>query len=215
MAKEGKEDAGAAGMDEEMVEIGSMEFAMAAVIAEAKALDPATLKEARRRMDWPKWDLAIKAELEALKMVGTWGVVERPRGRNIVACKWVLHIKKDVARRIECYKARLVAKGFTQVYGLDYYEMFVPVAKLASIRTILTIAARNNWPINMFNFHSSFLNGQLNEDKEVFMEQPPGYEESDPQRYCVKLYKSLYGLKQAGCKLYEIVCRFNSCNSCR
>ena len=54
-------------MDEEMVQIGSMEFAMATVIVEAKALDPATLEEARRRMDWPKWDLAIKVELEALK----------------------------------------------------------------------------------------------------------------------------------------------------
>ena len=59
----------------------------------------------------------------------------------------------------------------------------------------------------MFNFHSAFLNGQLDEDKEVFMEQLPGYEESDLQKYCVKLYKSLYGLKQARCKWYEIVCR--------
>jgi Reverse transcriptase (RNA-dependent DNA polymerase) len=90
---------------------------------------------------------------------------------------------------------------------VDYYETFAPVAKLASIRTILAIAARNNWPIDMFDFHSAFLNGQLDEDEEVFMEQPPGYEESDPQKYCVKLYKSLYGLKQAGRKWYEIVCR--------
>ena len=92
-------------MDKEMVEIGSMEFAMATVITEAKTLDPATLKKARRRMDWPKWDLGIKAELEALKKAGTWGVIERLRGRNIVVCKWVLHIKKDVAGKIECYKA--------------------------------------------------------------------------------------------------------------
>ena len=100
-----EEDTGAAGMDEEMVEVGSMELAMAAVIAKAEALDPATLEKARRRMDWPKWDLAIKAELEAVKKAGTWGVVGRPRRRNIVACKWVLHIKKDAARGIERYKA--------------------------------------------------------------------------------------------------------------
>ena len=67
MAKEAEADTGAAGMDEEMVQIGSMEFAMATVIVEAETLDPATLEEARRRMDWPKWDLAIKVELEALK----------------------------------------------------------------------------------------------------------------------------------------------------
>ena len=122
-------------MDEEMVEIGSTEFSMATVIAEAEALITAMLEEAMGRMDWPKWDLEIKVELEALKKAGTWRVIERPKGRNIVVCKWVLHIKKDSARKIECYKAQLVAKGFTQVYGVDYYETFTPVAKLASICT--------------------------------------------------------------------------------
>ena len=189
MAKEGEEDTGAAGMDKEMVEVSSVEFAMAAVIVEAEALDPAMLKEARRRMDWLKWDLVIKAELEALKKAGTWGVVERLKGRNTVVCKWVLHIKKDAARKIERYKAQLVAKGFPQVYGVDYYEPFTPVSKLTYIQTILAIAARNNWPIDMFDFHSVFLNGKLNEDEEVFMEKLPGYEESDLQKYCAKLYK--------------------------
>ena len=74
-AKEGEADTGAVGMNKEVVEICSMKFKMAAVIAEAKVLDPAMLEEVRRRMDWPKWDLAIKAELEALKKAGTWGVV--------------------------------------------------------------------------------------------------------------------------------------------
>jgi hypothetical protein len=79
MGKEGEEDTGAAGMDEEMVEVGSMEFTMAAVIAEAEALDPATLEEAKRRMDWPKWDLVIKVELEVLKR---WELGELVRGRG-------------------------------------------------------------------------------------------------------------------------------------
>jgi hypothetical protein len=105
MAKKGEADTGAAGMDKEMVKSSRMEFVMAAVSAEAEALDPAALEEARRRMDWPKWDLAIKAELEVLKKAGTWGVVERLRGRNIVACKLVLHIKKDAAGKIKHYKA--------------------------------------------------------------------------------------------------------------
>ena len=205
MAKEGVLDTGDARMDEEMVENGSMEFAVAAVIAEAEALDPAMLEEARRRMDWLKWDLAIKAELEALKKVGTWGVIERPKGRNIFACKWVLHIKKDAAGKIEHYKAQLIGNGFTQVYGVDYYETLAPVAKHACIQTILAITAHNNWPINMFDFHSAFLNRKLDEDEEVFMEQLPGYEESNPHKCCVKLYKSLYGLKQARHKWYKII----------
>ena len=124
---------------------------------------------------WKRWEL---------------GELLRGRGGGIL-----LHIKKDVAGKIERYKAWLIAKGFTQVYEVDYYETFTPVAKLASIRTILTITACNNWPINIFNFHSACLNGQLDEDKEVFIEQLSGYEESDPQKCCVRLYTSLYGLK--------------------
>jgi hypothetical protein len=69
------------------------------------------------------------------------------------------------------------------------------------------IAARNRWQINMFNFHSAFLNRKLDGNKEVFMEQPPSYEDSDRIKYCLKLYKSIYGLKQAGRKWYKIVCR--------
>jgi Reverse transcriptase (RNA-dependent DNA polymerase) len=59
----------------------------------------------------------------------------------------------------------------------------------------------------MFNFHSAFLNGKLNSDKEVFMEQPQGYEESDRKQYVCKLLKLLYGLKQAGRKWYDALCQ--------
>lgn len=59
----------------------------------------------------------------------------------------------------------------------------------------------------MFDFHSAFLNGQLDADKEVFMEQPPGYEEKDRRKYVVKLFKTIYGLKQAGRRWYEVLCK--------
>jgi hypothetical protein len=96
---------GAVGMDEDFVGLGSVEFVMAGAIAEVEALEPASLKKARRRNDWPKWDEAIKVELDVLKKAGTWGVVERPRGWNIVASKWVFRIKKDAASKIKHYKA--------------------------------------------------------------------------------------------------------------
>jgi hypothetical protein len=76
-------------MDEDFVGLGSVEFAMAGAIAEAEALEPASLEKAWRRKDWLKWDEAIKVKLDALKKAETWGVVERPRGWNIVASKWV------------------------------------------------------------------------------------------------------------------------------
>ena len=64
-----------------------------------------------------------------------------------------------------------------QVYGVDYFKTFALVVKLAFICTILAIAACNDWDIGIFNFHSAYLNGELNED--VFMEQPPNYEMAD------------------------------------
>ena len=112
---------------------GQIEHAMAAAISEVEAIDPQSLEEVMRRPDWPKWEIAIREELKALKEAGTWGIVERPKGRNIVRNKWVFRIKKDAAGRIERYKARLVAKGFTQVHGVDYYDTWAPVAKLGSI----------------------------------------------------------------------------------
>ena len=121
----------------------------------------------------------IKTELDTLKKAGTWGIVERPKRQNIVKCKWVFKIKKNTAGNIKRYKARLVAKGFTQIQGIDYYDTWAPVAKFASICFLLTIAAQNGWPIDMFDFHSAFLNGQLDSDEEIFMEQPLGYEECD------------------------------------
>ena len=89
------------------------------------------------------------------------------------------------------------------MFGIDYYDMWAPVAKLRSIWLILATATHNGWPVNMFDFHSTFLGGQLNSNEEVFMELPEGYEELDPKQYVCKLFKSLYRLKQASHKWYD------------
>ena len=94
-----------------------------------------------------------------------------------------------------------------QVQGVDYYDTWAPVAKLGLIHFLLATAAQHGWPIDMFDFHSMFLNGQLDSDEEVFIEQPQGYEELDKKWYVCKLFKSLYGLKQAGRKWYDALCR--------
>jgi hypothetical protein len=188
------------------LEVGDMASGMVAAMAEADALEP-TYEEARNRSDWPQWKAAIEVELENLQVAGTWDVVERPASTNVVDSKWVFRIKKNADGSIDKYKARLVARGFTQVYGVDYYETFAPVAKLASIRSILAIAARNDWPIDMFDFHSAFLNGELDVDEDIYMEQPPNHAAADPDRYVVKLHKSIYGLKQAGKKWYDSLSR--------
>jgi hypothetical protein len=204
--QEGDEAAQMAELDGEweFIDSGDVASGMAAAMAEADALEP-TYEEAQSRSDWPEWKKAIQIELNTLKAAGTWELVERPSNTNVVDSKWVFRVKKDADGNISKWKARLVARGFTQVYGVDYFETFAPVAKLASIRSILAIAARNDWDISMFDFHGAYLNGQLDED--IFMEQPPDYETADRERYVVKLRKTLYGLKQAGKKWYDSLCR--------
>ena len=97
-------------------------------------------------------------------------------------CKWVYHIKYTADCQIEKYKARLVARGFTQVHGINYSETYAPVTRAASLRIILALAARNGWPIDVFDFNSAFLNSELDSSEGIYMEQPPGFEETGPNR---------------------------------
>ena len=109
------------------------EYALAAEISEAEALEPQTLKEARSHPDWPLWEKAINKELATLKAAGTWELVDIPSNANLVGSKWVFRAKKDAARHVVWYKARLIAQGFSQVLGVNYFDTFAPVARLSSI----------------------------------------------------------------------------------
>jgi hypothetical protein len=107
------------------------------------------------------------------------------------------------AGQIDKYKARLVAQGFPQVEGVDYFVTFAPVAKMSALRTILAIAARNDWDINVFDFHGAFLNGEFDDEEEIYMEQPPDFEFADRRKYVLRLHKTIYGLNQSSRKWYE------------
>jgi len=97
---------------------------------------------------------------------------------NVVSCKWVFHIKCNADGSINKYKAHLIASGFTQVYGLDYFNTYSPVARLTSIRLILAIAACYDWDIESFDFVGVYLNGELNDNEEIYMQNPSGYEDN-------------------------------------
>jgi hypothetical protein len=175
---------------------------MATVMDAAECLNP-TYEEAKRRSDWPKWQQAIKVELNSLERNGTWSVVKRPKEANVVDCKWVLRIKKNAAGEIEKYKARLVACGFTQIHGIDYYETYAPVARLASFRLLIAMVNRNGWPLDSFDFDSAYLNSVLSDDEIIYLEQLKGYEKGNRRKYVLHLQKALYGLKQGACSWYE------------
>ena len=153
---------------------------------------PERLEEA---MSNPKWLEAMRAEMEALEKNHTWRLVSLPKGRKLVGCKWVFTVKYGPTGLIDRYKARLVAKGFTQTYGIDFQETFSPVAKLNTIRILLSLAANLDWPLHQFDVKNAFLHGDLEE--EVYMAIPPGYSHSGSQQLVCKLEKALYGLKQS------------------
>jgi histone deacetylase 1/2 len=137
----------------------------------------------------------MDTEYQALAKNQTWHLVPRPKGKNIVGCKWVYKIKRKADGSVDRYKARLVAKGFKQKYGIDYEETFSPVVKAATIRLILSIAVSRGWSLRQLDVQNAFLHGLL--DEEVYMLQPPVYIDKRHPTYVCKLDKALYGLKQA------------------
>jgi hypothetical protein len=115
-------------MDEEINGI-----AMSVKMDEVSGLLPSSLNEAMQSPDWLRWKEAMDEEREALEAHGTWKVVDAPKGSNVIGCRWVYAIKRDAAGNIVRYTARLVAQGFSQISGIDFFDTYAPVAKMASI----------------------------------------------------------------------------------
>lgn len=153
---------------------------------------PLSIVDIKFRPDSAKWMEAVNREMNSLLQNNTWVLTELPEGRSTVDCKWVFKRKHD-QNGLPCeYKARLVARGFSQRKGFDYQETYSPVAKIASFRILLAIAAQFNLEIHQMDVKTAFLNGNLNE--EIYMTQPDGFAKDN---LVCKLNKSIYGLKQA------------------
>jgi hypothetical protein len=148
----------------------------------------------------PDWVLAMQEELNNFTRNEVWHLVPRPN-RNVVGTKWVFRNKQDVHGVVTRNKTRLVAKGFSQVEGLDFDETYAPVARLESIRILLSYATYHGFKLYQMDVKSAFLGGPIKE--EVYVEQSPGFEDNEYPNHVYKLSKALYGLKQAPRAWYE------------
>jgi histone deacetylase 1/2 len=137
------------------------------------------------------WENAMDLEYSALMKNKTWHLVPPRKGTNIIDCKWVYKIKRKADGSLDRYKACLVAKGFKQ----RYEDTFSPVVKASTIRLILSVAVSRGWSLRQLDVQNAILHGLLEE--EVYMKQPPGYEDKSVPGYVCRLDKALYGLKQA------------------
>ena len=157
--------------------------------------EPKSMNEALQGKHSSQWEEAIQAEYNSLSENKTWDLVPRPSNTNVVGCRWVFKVKRKSDGEIDRFKARLVAQGFTQKHGVDYQEVFSPVARSATIRSLLALANAHDLEIHQMDVCTAFLNGEL--DHDIYMEQPEGYIDPQHPDYVCKLNKSLYGLKQS------------------
>ena len=105
----------------------------------------------------PGWRQTMVNEMTALHSNDTWDLVVLPSGKFTVGCRWVYTVKVDPDGQVDRLKARLVAKGYTQVYGSDYGDTFSPVAKIASVRLLLSMAAMCSWPLYQLDIKNAFM----------------------------------------------------------
>ena len=130
----------------------------------------------------PHWKAAMDEEMQSLLQNHTWDIIPLSPGKKAVGYKWIQCKKHHVDSTLERYKSRLVARGFTQSYGIDYFETFSPVAKMATIRLLLALAVHSSWIIRQFHVKNAFLHGDLAE--EVYMHQPLEFPLGPPNTVC-------------------------------
>ncbi|GJZ54942.1 putative ribonuclease H-like domain-containing protein, partial [Tanacetum coccineum] len=149
----------------------------------------------------PSWVEAMQEELLQFKLQKVWTLVDLPNGKRAIGTKWVFRNKKDKRGFVIRNKARLVGQGYTQEEGIDYDEIFAPVARIEAIRLFLAYASFMEFIVYQMDVKSAFLYGTIEE--EVYVYQPPGFEDPHFPDKVYKVEKALYGLHQAPRAWYE------------
>ncbi|GKB15228.1 putative ribonuclease H-like domain-containing protein [Tanacetum coccineum] len=138
------------------------------------------------------WVQAMQEELLQFKLQQVWVLVDLPHGMKVIGTKWVYRNKRDERGVVVRNKARLVAQGYTQEEGIDYDEVFAPVARIEAIRLFLAFASFMGFIVYQMDVKSAFLYGTI--DEEVYVSQPPGFVDPDHPKKVYKVVKALYGL---------------------
>ncbi|CAM8956208.1 unnamed protein product [Rhodiola kirilowii] len=161
-------------------------------------IEPKTIQEGLKDPDWIQ---AMQDELHQFERNKVWRLVPRPEKRKVIGTRWILKNKLNSKGEVVRNKARLVVKGYSQQEGIDYEETFAPVARLEAIRLLIAYSVQFGFKLHQMDVKTAFLNGYLKE--EIFVEQPPGFEDPDRQDCVYVLDKAVYGLKQAPRVWYE------------
>jgi hypothetical protein len=129
--------------------------------------EPSTFDEVVKHKVWKD---AMIEEYESILKNDVWEVVPRPQGKSVVTSKWIYKIKHAANDSVEKFKARFVAHGFSQKEGIDYDEIFAPVARYTSIRVIISLASVFNWKLHQMDVKTAFLNDEV--EQEVLSSSP-------------------------------------------
>ena len=166
----------------------------AAFVVDSVGEMPTTFQSSMESSNAVKWKEACDSEIDSLRKNKTWELVELPKGRKAIGCRWVFQVKENQDGEVERSRRVLWPRASCRSM-VDYDETFAPVAKFTSIRVVLSLAAKYNLAIHQMDVKTAFLNVDLDED--IYIVQPDGFV-NDKHANCVcKLKRSLYGLKQS------------------
>ncbi|GJR73969.1 putative ribonuclease H-like domain-containing protein [Tanacetum coccineum] len=165
--------------------------------------EPKKISEA---LEDESWVDAMQEELLQFEIQKVWVLVDLPYGKKAIGTKWVYRNKKDERGVVVRNKARLVAQGHRQEEGIDYDEVFAPVARLEAIRIFLAFASFMGFVVYQMDVKSAFLYGKI--DEEVYVSQPPGFQDPKYPKKVYKVVKALYGLHQAPRAWYATLSTF-------
>ena len=157
--------------------------------------DPSSFIDAMRRPDAKLWWDAFCDEIKAIIARKTWSLVHLPSERRALPLRWICRTKRDATNIFEKYKSRIVIKGFAQEAELDFDQMFTPVIRIDSIRSLFAICTANDLCIIQVDCKNAFLHSPS--DFEIYVQQPEGFIDVNHPDAVLLLNKALYGLKQA------------------